>query len=161
MARSVASISLIRDKETIAKIQQVKRLVNSEAVQDMLLPAAQVVRDIARRLVNIGPGKSNSGAATPHLRDLIFAVKGRKPRSGFYADAAQVIYGDDAAEGPSVIAGINLKRAPHAHLVEFGHGGPHPAPPHPFLRPAAIAARPLVRQIIEDGLKRLLAPFSA
>lgn len=27
-------------------------------------------------------------------------------------------------------------RAPHAHLVEFGHGGPHPAPAHPFLRPA-------------------------
>lgn len=23
-----------------------------------------------------------------------------------------------------------------AHLVEFGHGGPHPAPPHPFARPA-------------------------
>lgn len=27
-------------------------------------------------------------------------------------------------------------RAPHAHLVEYGHGGPHPAPAHPFLRPA-------------------------
>lgn len=26
--------------------------------------------------------------------------------------------------------------APHAHLVEFGHGGPRPAPPHPFLQPA-------------------------
>jgi HK97 gp10 family phage protein len=26
--------------------------------------------------------------------------------------------------------------APHSHLVEFGHGGPKPAPPHPFLRPA-------------------------
>ena len=26
--------------------------------------------------------------------------------------------------------------APHAHLVELGHGGPKPAPPHPFLEPA-------------------------
>ena len=26
--------------------------------------------------------------------------------------------------------------APHAHLVEYGHGGPAPAPPHPFVRPA-------------------------
>lgn len=25
---------------------------------------------------------------------------------------------------------------PHAHLVEYGHGGPAPAPPHPFIRPA-------------------------
>jgi HK97 gp10 family phage protein len=30
------------------------------------------------------------------------------------------------------------KRQPskYSHLVEFGHGGPHPAAPHPFLRPA-------------------------
>ena len=26
--------------------------------------------------------------------------------------------------------------APHAFLVEYGHGGPKPAPPHPYLRPA-------------------------
>ena len=28
------------------------------------------------------------------------------------------------------------RMAPHAHLVEYGHGGPAPAPPHPFVRPA-------------------------
>lgn len=26
-----------------------------------------------------------------------------------------------------------------AHLVEYGHGGPKPAPPHPFFRPAVRA----------------------
>ena len=26
--------------------------------------------------------------------------------------------------------------AKYASPVEFGHGGPHPAPPHPFIRPA-------------------------
>lgn len=26
--------------------------------------------------------------------------------------------------------------APHSYLVEYGHGGPRPAPPHPFLRKA-------------------------
>lgn len=31
---------------------------------------------------------------------------------------------------------IVIARAPHAHLVEYGHGGPRPAPAHPFLRPA-------------------------
>ena len=31
---------------------------------------------------------------------------------------------------------IVLGTAPHSHLVEYGHGGPRPAPPHPFLRPA-------------------------
>ena len=33
--------------------------------------------------------------------------------------------------GAKVRAGV-----PHAHLVEFGHGGPKPAPAHPFMRPA-------------------------
>jgi len=36
---------------------------------------------------------------------------------------------------------VDRKKAPHAHLVEFGHGGKHPAPPHPFLRPAFDAFR--------------------
>lgn len=31
---------------------------------------------------------------------------------------------------------IVISTAPHSHLVEYGHGGPRPAPPHPFLRPA-------------------------
>lgn len=26
--------------------------------------------------------------------------------------------------------------APHAHLVEYGHGGRAPAPPHPFVQPS-------------------------
>ena len=32
---------------------------------------------------------------------------------------------------------IVLSSAPHSHLVEYGHGGPNPATPHPFLRPAS------------------------
>jgi len=31
---------------------------------------------------------------------------------------------------------IAKAKSPHAHLVEYGHGGPNPAPAHPFLRPA-------------------------
>ena len=34
-------------------------------------------------------------------------------------------------------------RAPHAHLVELGHGGKKPARAHPFLLPAALESRPL------------------
>lgn len=32
-----------------------------------------------------------------------------------------------------------INPAKYAHLVEFGHGGPRPAPPHPFMRPAFAA----------------------
>lgn len=158
MARNVAGISLQGKPETLAAFARVKSLMNSSEVQDAILPAAMVVRDLAKRLVNLGPGKGG------HLRDFIFATKGKlaKGETGATADFARSIYGDEFgnAAGPSVIAGIDLKKAPHAALVEFGHGGPHPAPPHPFMRPAAASARPLAIQIIEDGLRRLLAPFS-
>ena len=31
---------------------------------------------------------------------------------------------------------IVISKAPHSWIVEHGHGGPKPAPPHAFLRPA-------------------------
>lgn len=46
--------------------------------------------------------------------------------------------GDESAKkitlGAFDKAGLSV--APHAHLVEFGHGGPAPAPAHPFVRPS-------------------------
>jgi len=46
-------------------------------------------------------------------------------------------------------AGIRPRAMPHAHLVEEGHGGPHPAPPHPFVQKAWQEMKPVVRQNIE------------
>lgn len=47
--------------------------------------------------------------------------------------------------------------APHAHLVEYGHGGPAPAPPHPFIGPAydkhEAEAYAEIRRILEEELK--------
>lgn len=40
-----------------------------------------------------------------------------------------------------------------AHLVEFGHGGPHPAPPHPFMRPAYETSKAGVMADIRDALE--------
>ena len=48
---------------------------------------------------------------------------------------------------------INGKRAPHAHLVENGHGGPHPAPPHPFMRPAFDAEKDTAYDAVRDTLR--------
>ena len=40
--------------------------------------------------------------------------------------------------GYRVTVGVHRKDGgvEYANPVEFGHGGPHPAPPHPFVRPA-------------------------
>ena len=47
--------------------------------------------------------------------------------------------------------------APHAHLVEYGHGGPYPAPPHPFVRPAfdrkQDEALEEIRRVLKEELK--------
>lgn len=52
------------------------------------------------------------------------------------------VYVDTAVDAPTEITvGVSYKRtrAHHAHLVEGGHGGPHPAQPHPFWQPAVEA----------------------
>lgn len=139
-------------------IQEAKARLNSEEVQDAILPGAELVRDIAIRLVQQGPGLTPKGKRRLHLKELIFATKGKRRRKLLGNMIGNAIAGE---EGPSVIAGVDLKKAPHAHLVEFGHGGPHPAPAYPFLRPAIAAARSRVVAIIETALRRLLARYSA
>lgn len=39
-----------------------------------------------------------------------------------------------------------------AHLVEFGHGGPHPAPPHPFMRPAWDGSKKAVEKTMTEAI---------
>jgi HK97 gp10 family phage protein len=156
------TISLVGRAEAERRIKDCKELLNSEAVQDAILPAAQLIRDVAKRLVRLGPGirtgKANRGEKRPHLRDLIFATKGRRRKKGILGAISGSIY--DSLNGPSVIAGVDLKQSPHAHLVEYGHGGKSPAPARPFMRPAVASVRWAVVQIIESALKRMLAPFS-
>ena len=46
----------------------------------------------------------------------------------------------------------------YANPVEFGHGGPAPAPPHPFVRPAfdvrAEEAYGEIRRVLEDEITK-------
>lgn len=62
----------------------------------------------------------------------------------------------DANEPAPAIAAVDRKIAPHAHLVEYGHGGPAPAPPHPFWRPAIDANIETVQQLILRALENMV-----
>lgn len=42
---------------------------------------------------------------------------------------------------------------PYAPPVEYGHGGPVPAPAHPFIRPAYDTRSDEAYEIIRDGLR--------
>lgn len=48
---------------------------------------------------------------------------------------------------------IKVTPAKYFHLVEFGHGGPHPAPPHPFMRPTWTADKPDCEKRFADNLR--------
>jgi hypothetical protein len=101
--------------EAVRAFQDAHEAFGVTPLKECLMPLAYRVRDRAKQLVR--RDKDAHPPQYPHLQDAIFAAWG-KP------------------DHPSAIVGVDRKKAPHAHLVEFGHGGPHPAGPHPYLRPA-------------------------
>ena len=60
--------------------------------------------------------------------------------------------------GYHVMVGVHRKDggAEYANPVEFGHGGPHPAPPHPFVRPAFDARVDEAYEKIKEQLRQAL-----
>ena len=57
--------------------------------------------------------------------------------------------------GKSITIGVHRKEegAYYATPVEYGHGGPAPAPAHPFIRPAYDTRANEAYGIIRDGLR--------
>ena len=57
--------------------------------------------------------------------------------------------------GKSITIGVHRKEegAYYATPVEYGHGGPAPAPAHPFIRPAYDTRADEANEIIRDGLR--------
>jgi HK97 gp10 family phage protein len=102
-----------------------------KALKEVLRDAAEPIKQDA---IALAPFK------TGRLRRAIFASRGDKSKS-------------------SAIVGVNHKIAPHAHLVEFGHAGPHPAPPHPFMRPAIEKNRASTRNIIANGVGDIIKKY--
>jgi len=101
--------------------------VTSEETK-LLLKQARLIRDRIKQKAPVGP--------TGNLKKATYAKALPKTMTS-----------------PAVaFAGIRPRRAPHARLVEYGHGGPHPAPPHPFFRPAVDEVKETVKRNIKEGL---------
>lgn len=56
--------------------------------------------------------------------------------------------------GSGVSVEVGAINSPVAHLVEQGHGGPKPAPAHPFLEPAAASVEDAVLDAIANELMK-------
>ena len=76
---------------------------------------------------------------TGNLRDSIYAAKGPSDKRG-------------------VIVGVDGRKAPYGRFVERGTSR---MPAQPYFRPAMAATRPLVANLIADGLKPLLEGMAA
>ena len=103
------------DNELAQAAGKLERLVGSEKTKSTVKRVLRPLTDDAKARIH---------SLTGHLRDSI------ETRVETYADRPTQIE-----------VGISYKRhkkARHAHLVEGGHGGPHPAPPHPFWEPAVL-----------------------
>lgn len=122
-------------------IEQLERQANklikevNEGKQKILFDQAKIVRDRIREKAPIGPPTDKKPGSL---------------KAAAYASSLPA-----SLNGPAVaFAGIRPRKAPHGHLVEFGHGGPHPAPAHPFVRPAWDGIKDEVKRNIEAGLGR-------
>lgn len=113
--------------------EQLSRMVDSlgyDKVEDILYKQAEIMKNALISRAPVGP--------TGNLKRSPIAKRMPKSRS------------------PVVIAGIDRKIAPHAHLVEFGHAGPHPAPAHPFFRPAWDSTKPQIERNLEEDFRKAI-----
>ena len=97
-------------------------------------------------------------AAQPVLEQMIQnASTDPKPRSGTLRSALRIKKAS-RRRGARVTVGVHAAEggAPYANPVEFGHGGPHPAPPHPFVRPAFDARVDEAYEKLKEQLRTAL-----
>ncbi len=123
-------VNVIGLKELDKQMQELIKAASPQKVQPLLLEASDKVVEAAKNNVHDGP--------TGNLKRAIKTKQMPTRRNDRPAP---------------VIAAVDYNIAPHMHLVEFGHGGPHPAPAHPFFRPAWDSTKKEAKQIIIDGLK--------
>jgi HK97 gp10 family phage protein len=77
------------------------------------------------------------------ISSKIRQYKGKTIRPGALRGAIyQVFSKDNSGAGVAEYhVSVNFKKAPHWHLVEFGHGGPRPAPAKSYLRSGFEASK--------------------
>ncbi len=118
-------------KEAQRDIQKLAKRLDTKSLKKIGLDAARLIYDEARR---IAPYDENRTKGT-HVRDAIFIGEGDPSK-------------------PDVLVGVNGKKAPHAHLLEFGWSLKHEG--IPFMHPAAKRTRGERERIIISGVKELV-----
>jgi len=118
-----------------------------EELAVLLHGIGEIPDDVVQRALAAGSApilremQARVGVRSGNLRNALKTAKGFKQnKKGVY----------------SLSTGAFGKDAPHAKLVEYGHGGPKPAPPHPFARPAYEAAKDEAYRIAAEEVRKWL-----
>lgn len=146
--------------ELTAGLRELARGVRNRVVRRMVTSASRVVLQAAKSRVPVQHGllKKALGVKTKtYGSGTVVAVVGpRVDAKGAKKQRFKVKVGI-RTRGKNQGADVYAVPANYAHLVEFGHGGPQPAPPHPFLRPAfdetKDQARSAMAQAAVQGLQ--------
>lgn len=126
-ASQALGISLEGVEEILSRVSKLsfRDAAFARGVKEVSRAAADVVAKEARDLVPVRSGTLKSG---------IFSA-----------------FGDP--KKPDALAGVNYRKAPHAHLVEYGTSR---TKAQPYMRPAIAATRGSVAVMVIDGFRRLL-----
>jgi HK97 gp10 family phage protein len=132
--------------------------VQIKSMQAAFRAAAELEKRLKRGAIRI----ALTNAATPVLRrvkalcpvdtGLLKKSLKRKVTTNKRRNSVSVIIGADKnVKGEK--NGKKVRPARYIHAVERGHGGPHAAPPKPFLRPAYESTHAEVQRIYAAELK--------
>ncbi len=110
-------------------------LLDDREIEDAFLAGARAMRDRMRQRIHRITGVLWSAVVAKRFKNKI---KGQ----------------------PAAFVAINAKKAAWAHNVEYGHGGPQPAPAHPFFRPVVDDANMngnYIVQAVAKAIQKLIA----
>lgn len=128
-------------KEAVERLRQLGEAPQAQAFRDTLVDALEPMASQARANVNSITGRTVSAIVVSPGKNPEF------PSAYLKVDRR--------------IASMPWRGKPFAYpyAVEYGHGGPRPAPAHPFFAPAYVGTRAQTRQIVRDGIEQLLRPY--
>ncbi len=133
-----------------------------KAIQD----AANLERRIKRGGLRMALTKATADivkrakALAPRESGMLRKSIKRKIKTNTRRDTVTVIIGSDKSVH-GTYKGQERKPARYMHLVELGHGGPHPAAPRPFLRPAYEGNKSAMQAKFKAELKRSIEKVQA
>ena len=130
---------LTQDINEMADVLRTSGGDGGKACNWILQNAAQPI--LEQMLMN---ASSNPKVISGKLRGSIKIGRAVRHRKGGYSVTVGIHRSDGGAE--------------YGNPVEFGHGGPHPAPPHPFVRPAFDAR---VDEAYEKVKQQLITALTA